>query len=77
MTAEYPVAQSIVNSNTDLGIIRMNQEILGVDLSSLGVSIGVRKDDTELQTKLNSVLADYSSEDRFADMTAAISRSGE
>lgn len=77
MTAEYPVAQSIVASNSNLGIIHISQDILGVDLSELGVSIGVRQGDDELIEKLNSVLANYSQEDRNADMAAAVSRSGE
>jgi len=40
---EYPVAEAIVNSNKNLGIIRISQDILGIDLSSLGVSIGKDK----------------------------------
>jgi putative lysine transport system substrate-binding protein len=75
MTAEYPVAQSIVGKNSELGIIHMDQTVLGVDLASLGVSIGIRKDDDDLKTKLNSVLAAYPTADRNADMTAAVERS--
>ncbi len=77
MTAELPVAQSIVTNYADLGIIHMNQDILGVDLSDLGVSIGIRKDDTSLQETLNTFLSSYTKEERNADMASAIERSGE
>lgn len=77
MSAEYPVAQAIVQSNSDLGIIHISQDVLGIDLSELGVSIGVRKGDTELARKLNSVLANYTQEERNQDMANAVSRSGE
>ncbi len=77
MTAELPVAQSIVKNYSDLGIIHMNQNILGVDLSDLGVSIGIRKDDTSLKETINSVLANYSTEERNNDMSAAVERSGQ
>lgn len=75
MSAEYPVAQAIVGSNAELGVIRIDQGVLGVDLASLGVSIGVRKEDTDLKTKLNAVLATYTQDARNADMTAAVTRS--
>ena len=77
MTAELPVAQSIVKSNSNLGIIHINQSILGVDLSELGVSIGIKKGNTELKDKLNKVLANYSQTDRNNDMIACVERSGD
>ena len=78
MTAEYPVAQSIVKTNPNLGIVRINQNILGNEkLSELGVSIGVKKGNTDLVNKLNSVLEKYSQEQRNKDMTEAVERSGE
>lgn len=77
MTAEYPVAQSIVKANSSLGIIRIDQSILGDNLAELGVSIGIKKGDTELRDKLNSVLANYSQEQRNSDMSSAVERSGE
>lgn len=77
MTAELPVAQSIIKTHSNLGIIHMQQDILGVDLSELGVSVGVRKDDTELANQINSVLNNYTTADRNADMIAAVERSGE
>jgi len=78
MTAEYPVAQAIVKANSSLGIIRINQNILGNEqLSELGVSIGVKKGNTELVTKLNNVLAHYTQEQRNKDMLEAVERSGD
>lgn len=77
MTAELPVAQSIVKNYSDLGIVHMDQTILGVDLSELGVSIGIRKDDTSLKTTINDVLNSYTKADRNSDMAAAVERSGE
>ena len=78
MTAEYPVAQSIVKANSNLGIIRIDQSILGEDkLAELGVSIGIKKGNTELKDMLNKVLASYTQEERNSDMTAAVERSGE
>lgn len=77
MTAELPVAQSIIKTHSNLGIIHMQQDILGVDLSELGVSVGVRKDDTELANQINSVLNNYTTADRNEDMIAAVERSGE
>lgn len=77
MTAELPVAQSIVKANSNLGIIRIDQSILGTDLADLGVSIGIKKGNTDLRDKLNSVLANYSQEERNSDMTSAVERSGQ
>lgn len=77
MTAELPVAQSITTQYPDLGIIHIEQEILGVDLSSLGVSIGIRKNDDTLKEELNGVLKEYTTEEQNADMIAAVNRSGE
>lgn len=78
MTAEYPVAEAIVKANSNLGIVRIDQTILGEEqLAELGVSIGIKKGNTELKDKLNSVLANYSQNDRNADMASAVERSGE
>lgn len=49
MTAELPVAQSIVASFPNLGIVHIDQEILGETQAELGVSIGLRKQDTQLK----------------------------
>ncbi|MDO5330974.1 MAG: transporter substrate-binding domain-containing protein [Bacillota bacterium] len=76
MTAEYPVAQSIVAANSDeLGIIRIDQEILGEEAAELGVSIGIRKDDTDLQSELNEALATLDQNWRNETMVGAVNRS--
>jgi hypothetical protein len=48
MTAELPVATSIVGKLSGLGIVHFDQEVLGETQSELGVSIGVRKNDVDL-----------------------------
>ncbi len=77
MTAELPVAESIVKSNSNLGIIHISQDVLGLDLSELGVSIGIRKEDTDLKDKLNQVLAKFTNERRTEIMSSCVTRSGE
>lgn len=75
LVVEYPVAQSYVASMDGLGIIHLDQAVLGVDLSQLGVSIGIKKGNSELKTVLNSALAKITSEERNTLMTAAVERS--
>lgn len=75
MTAELPVARSIVSSFDSLGIVHIDQAILGDLYASLGVSIGIKKGDSELQKKLNSALAEITSEKRLELMEDAVSRS--
>ena len=77
MTAELPVAQSIVSSFTNLGIIHIDQNILGETQSELGVSIGINKNDTELKEKINSVLATITTEERVRLMSEAVTRSSQ
>lgn len=77
MTAEYPVAQSIIKSFSNLGIVHIDQNILGESQADLGVSIGIKKGNTELEQALNASLAKISSETRTALMIAAVDRSGE
>ena len=77
MTAELPVAQSIVSSFSDLGIIHIEQSILGETQSELGVSIGIQKGNTELQDKLNAALSKITTEQRVQLMTEAVERSAE
>jgi len=74
MTAEYPVAQSIVASNASLGIVRLDQAILGDSLKDLGVSIGVKKG-SALKAALTEVLATIDQTSRNALMSAAVIRS--
>lgn len=75
MTAELPVAQALVSSFTNLGIIHINQEILGEAQAELGVSIGIRKNEDELKAKLNQALSEISNEQRVSLMQGAIERS--
>jgi len=75
MTAEYPVAESLISSFTNLGIVHIDQTILGDSLSSLGVSIGIKKGNTELQSKLNAALKEITDAERLEMMEAAVTRS--
>jgi putative lysine transport system substrate-binding protein/putative lysine transport system permease protein len=75
MTAELPVARSITSQFSDLGVIHIDQEILGEAQAELGVSIGARKADTTLVADVNRVLASINSETRLSYMEAAITRS--
>lgn len=77
MTAEYPVAEAIVNSNKNLGIIRISQDILGIDLSSLGVSIGLKKGNIHLKECINQALKQINQDTRNKMMSEAVNRSGE
>lgn len=74
MTAEYPVAQSITASNSGLGIVRLEQSILGDSLKELGVSIGLKKG-SGLKDPLNAALKEISQDQRNALMSAAVTRS--
>lgn len=75
MTAELPVAQAIVAANTDLGIIHIDQEILGEKQSELGVSIGVNKQNDELIDRLNEGLSQIDETTRINLMSEAVIRS--
>jgi hypothetical protein len=75
MTAELPVAQSIVANFTNLGIIHIDQAILGEAQAELGVSIGLRKTDVELQTSINQALAKLTTDERVEIMAGALERS--
>lgn len=76
MTGELPVAESIVASNDGaLGLIHIDQSILGEGAAELGVSIGIAKGNDELQGDLNAALGQISQDERNALMSAAIMRS--
>jgi len=76
MTGELPVAESIVASNAGtLGLIHIDQTILGEGASELGVSIGIKKGNDELRSVLNEALAKISQEERNSLMKASILRS--
>lgn len=74
MTSELPVAISITNANKNLGIVRIHQEILGELRGELGVSIGVRKGNTELKEAVNNVLKGISIEERTSIMLESVTR---
>ena len=75
LTVERPVAQNYVQNRNGLGIIRRDQSILGIDLAQLGVSIGVKKENTGLKDALNAALKTISADERTERMTSAVSRS--
>lgn len=78
MTAEYPVANAIVNSSKgsdhELSIVHFDQTILGDKTKELGVSVGIKKGDSELQSAINTALAGLSQTARNEMMLSAISR---
>ena len=76
MTAELPVATSIVGKLDGLGIVHFSQEILGEAQSELGVSIGVRKTDSDLLSSINNVLKGIGQKEREELMAASVERSG-
>lgn len=75
MTAELPVAKSIISTLDTLGIIHMDQSILGETQSELGVSIGIAKGNTELANMINEALSEISIQERNDLMEAAVIRS--
>lgn len=77
LVVELPVAQAYVKSMQNVGIIHIDQNVLGVDLSELGVSIGIKKGNTGLKAALNAALSEISQETRNTLMNAAVERSGE
>ena len=77
MTAELPVASSIVGKLPNLGIVHFDQEVLGEAQSELGVSIGVRKSDTSLRDDINGVLSKITQSERESLMEEAVLRSGD
>lgn len=75
MTAEFPVAESIVASMNDLGIIHLDQSILGEYGSELGVSVGIQKGNAELKSLIDAALAGWDGEWKVTAMESALSRS--
>lgn len=75
MVAERPVAESLVETYTNLGIIRIDQSILGEEGSQMGVSIGIRKGMDTFKEKLNEALATISQERRDSLMEGCLARS--
>lgn len=75
ITGEFPVAEAIVGANSDLGIIHIDQSILGEKQSELGVSIGIKKGNEELKDELNEALSTITTEQRNEWMSQAVVRS--
>ena len=66
---------SCSTTSSKLTIVHFDQTILGDAQKDLSVSIGIKKGNTELQTKINEALASISSEKRNELMLAATERS--
>ena len=75
MTAELPVARSIIKAFPELGIIHIDQNILGETQSELGVSIGIAKGNNDLCNMLNAALVEITTEQRNQIMEGAVNRS--
>lgn len=73
MILERPVAQSIVNTNSELTFITL-EEPFELAESDAMVSIGVAKGNDDLLAELNTALALLSEADRTAMMDAAVER---
>lgn len=63
------------SSSSKLAIVHFDQTILGDTQKDLGVSIAVKKGNSELQSALNTALESISSETRLDLMTKAVERS--
>lgn len=75
MVSEYPVAKAIVASNPSLKIIQFaSGKGFTIDPSLTTVSVAVRKTDTEMLTKINSVLGGISTATRNQWMVDAGAR---
>ena len=66
---------SCSSSSSKLAIVHFDQTILGETQKDLGVSIAVKKGNSELQSALNSALATISNDTRLDLMTKAVERS--
>ncbi|MCB9499615.1 MAG: hypothetical protein H6689_03650, partial [Erysipelotrichaceae bacterium] len=65
----------VAANSTSLGLVHIDQAILGDKQAELGVSIGIKKGNAELQEALNASLAKITTEKRLELMTSAIDRS--
>ena len=68
---------SVGGGSKELKIVHFDQTILGDSQKDLGVSIGIKKGNAELQTALNSALASLSTETRNTLMIEATDRSSD
>lgn len=70
--AEFPVAQSIVTTQSSLKIIKLVNGGFDMEEENVVVSIGTRKQDTNLIDAINEVLAGINEETRVAWMINAV-----
>lgn len=76
MTAEYPVAVSIVKADPSLSVVTFSKEngFTGLDENELGVAVAIKEGNTTLQTKIDHALSQLSEEKRKEMMDATIQR---
>jgi putative lysine transport system substrate-binding protein len=74
LLAEDPVAQCIVNVNTDLQVITFSDGFTGVDSNALSANVPVREGDSDLQSDINAALATISQTTREEWMQEASER---
>ncbi len=77
LTVELPVANAYVATMSNVGILHVDQSILGVDLAELGVSIGIKKGNDGLKAAVNHVLSTITADERTRMMNEAVERSAE
>jgi putative lysine transport system substrate-binding protein len=72
MTAEYPVASVIAANNSNLAVVTFAEDkgFQGLDKNELGVAIGIKEGNSDLQSKLNASLAKISTSERTSMMDA-------
>ncbi|VEU82319.1 transporter substrate-binding domain-containing protein [Acholeplasma hippikon] len=73
--AEYPVAQSIVTTEGRLKIIELENGGFDMEEADVVVSIGARKQDTDLVEAINEVLSKISQDTRNEWMLTAVTNS--
>lgn len=74
LVAEFPVAQSIVSSNSNLMIVRLGENGFTVADSDVSVSVATRQDDTILLADINDILSSISEETRNLWMSESLVR---
>jgi ABC-type amino acid transport substrate-binding protein len=72
MTAEYPVASVIAANNSNLAVVTFAEDkgFQGLGKNELGVAIGIKEGNSDLQSKLNASLAKISTSERTSMMDA-------
>ena len=77
LTSVMSLASCGGSTSNKLKIVRFDQTILGDSAKDLGVSIGVKKGNTDLLNRVNEALSNLSSDSRNTLMTEATARSNE